>query len=218
MTQPRLFLAITLLLLIFGNPALGDEKEDILDAVQKQYEKTITFKANFIQNSYLKIMDQTEVAKGEVVIKKPGKMKWNYKAPDPQILISNQNGVWLYLPDEKQVTKMQMGNIYSTNTPTLFLLGDGKLSEAFNVGQVLTNEDKITLILIPKDPGMNIEKLFLFVEPENYQITGSSVHDHLGNKTEILFNDIELNMVIANSLFDFKIPEGVELIDFSGKQ
>lgn len=204
-------------LTVGGHLALADEKDEVLDSVQKQYDKTRTFKARFIQKSYLKIMDQTQEAQGEVIIKKPGKMKWDYRAPDPQILISNEKGIWLYLPEEKQVTKMAMENIYSANTPALFLVGEGKLRDSFKVDQVLKKDKTLTLILIPSDKGMNIDRLFLFVEHKSYQITGSTVYDNLGNETEILFSDIQVNLDLSDDLFEFKIPDGVDLIDFSEK-
>ena len=196
----------------------ADEKMEILNSVQKTYDMTKTFKADFVQISYLKIMDQTQTAKGKVFIKKPGKMKWDYKAPDPQILTSNDAGIWLYMPEEKQVTKMQMENIYSSNTPAMFLVGKGKLSESFKVDNVLNKNNLITLTLLPKDSEMNINRLLLFVNDKNYQITGSSVYDNLGNKTEIQFSSIQINQTISDNFFNFDIPEGVDIVDFSAKQ
>lgn len=210
-------LIIAASLIIFPALAFAAEKEDILNAVQKQYDKTQTFKAEFVQKSYLKIMDQTQTAKGEVFIKKPGKMKWNYKAPDPQILTSYENVIWLYLPEEKQVTKMLMENIYSSNTPIMFLIGKGKLSETFEIQKVSRTLGRITLTLLPKDAEMNIDKLLLFVNDKNYQITGSSVYDNLGNKTEIQFYSIRVNEEISDEFFNFKVPEGVDIVDFSAQ-
>ena len=211
-------LTIALLLTFCPVSAFSTDKKEVLNAVQKQYDKTQTFKADFVQKSYLKIMDQTQTAKGEVFIKKPGKMKWIYKAPDPQIMTSNNNGIWLYLPEEKQVTKMQMENIYSSNTPAMFLVGKGKLSESFKVDSVMKVQGMVTLTLLPRDAEMNIDRLLLFVDDKNYQITGSSVYDKLGNKTEILFSSILVNQAISDKFFDFKIPEGVDVVDFSAQQ
>ena len=218
-TMYKLIILLTVASLTFlTEVCFADEKKDILGSVQKTYDMTKTFKADFIQTSYLKLMDQTQTAKGEVFIKKPGKMKWDYKAPDPQILTSNDKGIWLYMPEEKQVTKMQMDNIYSSNTPAMFLVGKGNLSESFDVDKVLNEKNLITLTLLPKDSEMNISRLLLFVDDKNYQITGSSVYDNLGNKTEIQFSSIQVNQTISDNFFNFKVPEGVDVVDFSAKQ
>ncbi|PIP72360.1 MAG: outer membrane lipoprotein carrier protein LolA, partial [Nitrospinae bacterium CG22_combo_CG10-13_8_21_14_all_47_10] len=107
--------------------------QQALDAIQNQYEKVLTFEADFSQKSYVKAMNQTQSVKGQVQIKKPGKMRWVYGAPDTQILISNEKTLWLYVPEEEQATKVPVESIYSSNTPALFLAGKGKLTHAFNV-------------------------------------------------------------------------------------
>lgn len=208
--------------LLFGaistQAVLADDNQKIIDAIQNRYDASHTFKATFIQRSYLKVMDQTQQAKGEVFIKKPGKMKWTYSAPDPQVLVSDSNSLWLYLPEEEQVTKMLVENIYSTNTPALFLSGEGKLTEAFNVENVITENQKTIVELIPKKEEQNLSKLVLYTDKNNFQIIGSRVYDKLGNTTEMFFTDIEDNPAIADTMFQFEVPPGVELIDLSAPQ
>ncbi|OGW17496.1 MAG: hypothetical protein A3K09_06140 [Nitrospinae bacterium RIFCSPLOWO2_12_FULL_47_7] len=145
-------------------------------------------------------------------------MKWTYNAPDPQILISNSKTLWLYLPQEKQVNKVPVENVYSNNTPALFLAGKGKLMESFNVFQVLRDGREITLVMVPKREDMNLEKLVLHADQKNYQIIGSTVYDKLGNKTDITFSQIEINPDLPEEMFQFITPEGVEVMDFSPPQ
>ena len=145
-------------------------------------------------------------------------MKWIYNAPDPQILISNNKMLWLYLPEEKQVNKVPVENVYSNNTPALFLAGKGKLTETFNIFQVIREEDKILLVMIPKKEDTGLEKLVLSADKNNYQITGSAVYDKLGNKTDISFSKIEVNLDLPEEMFQFTTPEGVEVMDFSPPQ
>ncbi|MCH8158205.1 MAG: outer membrane lipoprotein carrier protein LolA, partial [Nitrospinae bacterium] len=146
---------------------------------------------------------------------KPGKMKWVYNAPDPQILISNQETLWLYIPEDELVTKIPIKNVYSSNTPALFLAGQGKLTDAFNIAQVLHEQDEITVVLIPRDEDSNLSRMVLYADKKSYQIIGASVYDKLGNKTDIRFHDIRINEEIAEDVFEFQIPEGVEVQDFT---
>lgn len=191
------------------------EEQATVDAIQKHYDATKTFKAGFTQKAYIKMMDQVQETRGEVYIKKPGKMKWVYNAPDPQILISNNKTLWLYLPEEKQVNKVPVENVYSNNTPALFLAGKGRLTDSFTVFQVIREEDKIVMVMTPKREDMGLEKLVLSADKNNYQIIGSTVYDKLGNKTDISFNKIEINLELPEDMFQFKTPEGVEVMDFS---
>ncbi|MDH3257364.1 MAG: outer membrane lipoprotein chaperone LolA [Nitrospinota bacterium] len=212
---------VLLILLLLGSmpgSALALDATAIVDAIQKQYDTTNTFQARFIQKSYLKILDQSQRAEGSVSIEKPGKMKWDYKAPDRQILVSNDQGLWLYLPEEKQVTKMKVQSIYSSNTPALFLAGRGKLTQSFTIGKVTEESEHYVVELIPRDTVQNLSKMVLLADKKNFQITGSRVYDNLGNKTEMLFTDIRTNPNLERKLFQFEVPKGVELIDLSSME
>ena len=142
-------------------------------------------------------------------------MKWVYNSPDPQVLISNNKNLRLYLPKAKQATKMPVENVYSYNTPALFLAGKGTLTDIFNVAQVLTKKNEITVVLIPKREVSDLSRLSLRANKNNYQIIGASVYDKIGNKTEISFQDIRINEEIAESVFSFQVPIGVEIQDFT---
>jgi outer membrane lipoprotein carrier protein len=190
-------------------------EQHALDAVQKNYEKVLTYEAEFIQKSYIKMMDKTQDVKGTVSIKKPGKMKWSYGAPDVQILISNGNTLWLYVPDEEQATKISIESIYSSNTPALFLAGKGKLTQSFNVESVNLDKDPLSITLTPKADDQSLTRLQLFANKKNYQITGSTVYDKLGNKTEIRFSNIKINKEIPEKTFHFQAPANVEVLDYT---
>ena len=211
---------VFLITLVFaGSPlsATASEEQEALDAIQKQYESVKTITARFVQKSYVKTMNQTLEARGEVQIKKPGKMKWVYNAPEPQVLVSNNKILWLYIPDEGQVTKVPVESIYSSNTPALFLAGKGKLTDSFDVMKVSTEKDLITVVLVPKEEDNSVDRLALVANSKSYQIVGSTVYDKLGNRTEINFSDIRVNKKISESTFQFQVPEGVELLDYSSK-
>ena len=161
------------------------------------------------------MLNRTEVTRGTVWIKKPGKMKWVYSSPDPQVLISNQKNLWLYTPEEEQVTKMPIESVYSSNTPALFLAGQGILTDIFNVVRVLTEKDKFVAVFTPKEVESSLSRLVLRANKNNYQITGATVYDKLGNKTSIKFRSIRINEKIPENVFNFKVPAGVEIQDFT---
>ncbi len=190
-------------------------EQQALDAIQRQYEKVSTFEADFTQRSYVKMMNQTQSVKGTVKIKKPGKMKWVYGAPDTQILISDGKNLWLYVPEEEQATKVPVESIYSSNTPALFLAGKGKLTRSFNVESVSQENQNILVTLVPKNEDQGLARLILHADKKNYQITGSTVYDKLGNKTEIRFSRIRINREIPEEQFQLKTPPGVEILDYT---
>ena len=76
----------------------------------------------------------------------------------------------------------------------------------------------ITVVLIPKEEDNAVDRLVLVANSKSYQIVGSTVYDKLGNKTEIIFSDIRVNKKIPESTFQFEVPEGVELLDYTSKK
>ena len=194
--------------------ALSDQLETV-KAIQKNYELVQTLKANFEQKAFVKMLNRTEITRGNVQIKKPGKMKWIYSSPDPQVLISDQKNLWLYAPEEEEVTKIPIENVYSSNTPALFLAGQGILTDIFNVVQVLTEKDKFVAVFTPKVVESSLSRLVLRANKNNYQITGVTVYDKLGNETAIKFRSIRINEEIPESVFNFEVPTGVEVQDFT---
>ena len=192
-----------------------NSEQTIVNAIQKNYQSVRTFQAEFEQKSFVNMINRTEIAQGNVQIKKPGKMKWVYNDPDPQVLISNQKNLWLYSLEDKQATKMPVESVYSSNTPALFLAGEGILTNIFNVTEVITGKNIYTVALSPKEAKSDLNRLILRANKNNYQIIGVTVYDDLGNKTQIKFKNIRINEQIAESIFDFKVPAGVEIQDFT---
>ena len=142
-------------------------------------------------------------------------MKWIYGAPDIQVLISNGNTLWHYVSDEEQVTKVPIESIYTANTPALFLAGKGKLNQAFNVESVNLDKNPISITLIPKEGNQALSRLQLFANKKNYQITGSTVYDKLGNKTEIRFTQRRTSKDLREKTFQFQVPSNVEVLDYT---
>ena len=211
----RILILFTLLILPAGTLFAETSEQQALDSIQRQYEKVSTFEADFTQRSYVKMMNQTHSVKGTVKIKKPGKMKWVYGAPDTQILISDGKNLWLYVPEEEQATKVPVESIYSSNTPALFLAGKGKLTRSFNVESVSEENRNILVTLVPKNEDQGLARLILHANKKNYQITGSTVYDKLGNKTDIRFSRIRINREIPEEQFQLKTPPGVEILDYT---
>ena len=211
----RILILFTLLILPARTLFAETFEQQALDAIQRQYEKVSTFEADFTQRSYVKMMNQTQSVKGTVKIKKPGKMKWVYGAPDTQILISDGKNLWLYVPEEEQATRVPVESIYSSNTPALFLAGKGKLTQSFNVESVSEENKNILVTLVPKNDDQGLARLILHADKKNYQITGSTVYDKLGNKTEIRFSQIRINREIPEEQFQLKTPPGVEILDYT---
>ncbi len=189
---------------------------DVMDRVQKYYDNTKSYTALFEQAQLNAAFGRTRRASGEVLFKKPGRMRWNYKTPDAKTFVSNGSVLWLYEPADKQAFKQ---DLKGSQLPAAlaFLMGKGKLSDDFDVAFA----DKISygraedyrLSLRPRVPQSQYKSIYFIVDPTTFHVRQSVLVDAQGNINDITFKDAKVNPKLVDTVFDWKPPAGVRVID-----
>jgi outer membrane lipoprotein carrier protein len=207
-------LAPMLAILAVGATADGQGSvEDVVDRVQKRIDDTSDFTANVQQELVVASAERTLRAHGTVAFKRPGKMRWSLQSDEPQVIVADGKTLWFYQPEEQQVLRSPFDTAFRSSTPISFLTGVGRIRDDFDVSIGGNEEGKVTLALLPLRQGGEVGRLRLTVETENYDIVAAEVFDPLGNITRLGFSDLKRNGGLDDSLFDFKIPDGVDVID-----
>lgn len=191
--------------------------EQLITHMQESYDKTRDMEAKFIQEVTIKSINKTEREEGIVYFKNPQRMFWNYLQPKPKKMIINHEKVWLYIPEDRIVYVQKAKNVFESKLTIKFLSGIGKLSEEFQVhfshANPVNKEGNYLLTLTPKDTDLGIEKLFMTVNKDTFQIEECSFTDPLGNITRIRFKITKTNNKLSDKLFTFKTPAGVEVVN-----
>tara|TARA_R110002167_G_scaffold61950_3_gene175105 strand:- start:711 stop:1334 length:624 start_codon:yes stop_codon:yes gene_type:complete len=146
---------------------------------------------------------------GEMLLARPGKFRWRTDEPFPQLLVSNGETLWLYDQDLEQVTRQPVDQRLS-HTPALLLSGDlGQLETVFEVQGPIEGDSGVYRLL-----PLNEDALFvvLRIRFEAGVPVEMQLEDNLGQKTGIDFNDISVNPAVDETLFEFQVPAGVDLI------
>ncbi|MGO8987704.1 MAG: outer membrane lipoprotein chaperone LolA [bacterium] len=189
--------------------------QEVLTEIQNRYEKTNDIEANFIQAYIGKGMKQPNRGEGKVYLKKKGMMRWDYTTPH-QKLISDGFTLWFYQPDEKQVLVSNLSSVLKEKAPLAFLAGEGDLSRDFNFlnlkEAVSQKEETYVVELTPKEPLATFSKLILTVDRKTFIVLQADVLDGLGNVTRTRFINIKTNVGLSDSLFQFIVPSGTEVI------
>ncbi len=206
---------VLLIIVLLPFSASAAEMKDVVDNLQMRYEKIKDYQADFSQDAVLKLGQTTEKAFGKIYIKKPDMMRWDYDKPRRQQIIINKNEIIIYVPDEKQVMKDRapQGSLNMTS----FITNVARIREDFNIAfyqnKKEPNSGRYFLELTPKKEGMNITKAVIEVSEKDFLIQRLSITDLQGNTTNVSFSDIRIDAGIKDSLFAFKIPKGVEVIE-----
>src|SRR6266542_1365653 len=97
-------------------------------ALQKKYDAIRDFTADFVHDSEGGILRKKQTERGFVQVKKPGKMRWDYKAPEPKVFVSDGRRIYLYVPADNQVIVSPVPDQDQATTAVLFRVGKGNLT------------------------------------------------------------------------------------------
>src|SRR6202158_4696224 len=96
-------------------------------AVDAHYNHLRSLHAEFTEIFRGAGMDRTE--SGTLWLKKPGKMRWEYRSPKDKLFLSDGKDAWFYLPADKQVRKTPVKKLEDLRSPLGLLLGKTRLEK-----------------------------------------------------------------------------------------
>lgn len=203
-------IVVCYLLLFISLAAIADDSEELAQlletykTIQGEFEQSIKDeKGAMIQ----------EPSSGVFVVKSPGFFHWDTRDPFPQLLVSNLDKIWLYDPDLEQVTIRPYSQEVD-QSPALLLSGNvEKISATYNVAKISKNNDReVTsqFVLTPKVANTIFVSLHLdFI---NEDLSEMQLVDSLGQTTRFTLKNTRLNESVDNNLFNFVIPDGVDVL------
>jgi outer membrane lipoprotein carrier protein len=203
-----------------ADTALGPCVELAIGALQRRYESIHDLSARFTQTTHSVALGGASsglatTAKGTVVFAKPGRMRWSYEEPEPSVVVSDGETLWLYDPAHREVQRVAVdGGEYLSGAAIQFLLGQGEIRREFRVAPLSCQPDDARLELVPLRPA-SYEKLAIRTDPRTGEILETTVVDLLGNVTRVAFSDIRANLDLPADFFRFRVPDGVRVIDLA---
>ena len=206
-----------LVLLLLPAVAPAQELEQVVAALEATYGKMTDLRADFSQLARNKSLGQDVKAEGTVYLKKGGKMRWEYKSPSPQQIVSDGTHLWVYTPELNQVNKGDAPKSLAGPAGS-FLQGLGKVREEFavrflNPANKTDGSGRPVLDLTPKKPTPLLTRLVLTVDPkENYIVRQAVLYDQLQNTVTMSFNRVLVNSGLSDTLFAFTPPKGTAVV------
>ena len=216
--RSRKLIFIPLLLVLFAitaTPAGAVDVKAIAAAVDAHYNHLQSLQAEFTEIYRGSGMARTE--SGTLWLKKPGKMRWDYRSPEDNLFVSNGKDAWFYVPEDHQARRSAAKKLEDVRSPLAFLLGKTKLEKELR-GLSLAPDIKplqptdIVLRGVPSAMADQFNEITLEVAPE-HRIVRLIVEGVDGSSTEYRFADQKEDVAISNGLFQFKPPAGTEVVD-----
>lgn len=190
---------------------------DTARALQQKYDRVTDFTADFTHTYEGGVLRKKASERGTVQIKKPGRMRWDYTAPDKKVFISDGRKIYSYIPADKQVIVGDMPAGDTATTAVLFLAGKGNLTRDFTVSYASADEspDTWALRLDPRQKQRDYDWLVIVVDRKTMQIRSLTAAEQEGGRSSFAFTNYRENAGVADKAFEFKIPRGVDVIKAS---
>jgi outer membrane lipoprotein carrier protein len=219
-TRSTYRIAVGLLLVIFmfsgtgsGLAAESKNADAIVESLQKNYDATVDFTADFRQETEVKTLNRSLKAWGKVSFKRPGKMLWRYEEPKGQFVLADGKNLYFYQPEQNQIIKSPLKNAFRSDVPLSFLLGIGNLKKDFNSLLKASDEKQYTVRLEPKNESSGFSEILLGVGKPSFDILWVSVRDATGNLTTIQLSGMRKAVGLKDSVFTLHVPKGADVVE-----
>jgi outer membrane lipoprotein carrier protein len=199
---------------VTARPAVQRTPQQVAAALQAKYDNVRDFTADFTQQYESGILRKKSTERGKLQIKKPGKMRWDYTAPDKKLFVSDGSRIYLWVPADNQVTVSDVPKEADAATAMQFLTGRGHLERDFTVS-FTQNPPAGTygLRLDPKRQERDYDWLQLEIDQQSMQIRRLTAADRQGGQSTFTFTNLKENVGLADTTFTFKIPRGADVIN-----
>ncbi len=221
MTQVRI-LAILALLCVGAahGGAQSRTPETVARDVQQKYDRVRDFSCDFVHTYRGGVLKQQASERGKLLVKKPGKMRWEYTAPERKLFVADGTKIYSYIPQDKQVTVSNMPQGDEAPTPALFLTGNGDITRDFTPSFDNASDapsGTLQLKLAPKRNEAEYDSLTLVVDSKTLDLRMLIAIDSQGGRSTFSFSNLRENTGLADNQFVFQMPRDVDVITAGGR-
>jgi len=184
-------------------------------AVDAHYNHLRSLEAEFTEVYRGSGMDRTE--SGTLWLKKPGKMRWEYRSPREKLFVSDGKDAWFYVPEDRQARKESARKLEDIRSPLAFLLGKTKLEKELKGLSLAPDIEPqaagdVVLRGVPMALEDRISEIVLEITPDN-RIVRIVIQDVDGAATEYRFTALKEDVAIVDGRFGFRPPAGTEVVE-----
>ncbi|MCX8160958.1 MAG: outer membrane lipoprotein carrier protein LolA [Candidatus Saccharicenans sp.] len=189
--------------------------EEIARQLENKLKSITTLRAEFRQFYYSASSPEPVTGQGQLFIRRPNRMRWEYSSPEKQIFLLKDNNFWLYFPDDKQLIKNAAQSEILESEVLGLLSGKISLSERYRVESNPFPSDRknvYQLRLQPVEEGQ-FAYILLEIDRQNWLITKAVFFEPDGSKLEYHFSRLVTGRKIPDELFELRLPPDCEIIE-----
>jgi outer membrane lipoprotein carrier protein len=195
--------------------AADADLNSLLKGIEQRYNRAKTLKVQFTE-SYSVQGRPRKSESGDLTLRKPGRMRWDYTTPAGKLFLSDGKDVYLYTPDAHRVEKTKLKASEDMRAPLAFLLGKLDFSKEFRDFALKPDGANYVVTAKAASDKLPYEKIEMLVTPE-YEIRRLVVDGQDQSILTFQFDQETLNPSVNDALFKFQKPPGATLVDEGGQ-
>jgi outer membrane lipoprotein carrier protein len=206
--QIRLFAGLFVAVCAFGaEPPLSE----LLKGVEQRYNKAKTLQVLF-KEVYIPPGKPRRTESGILMLRKPGKMRWQYSQPPGKLFTSDGKWIWLYTPQDNKAEHMKFKETDDLRAPLAFLLGKLDFDKEFRNLQGKPEGGGMRVTAEPKSDNLPYSAVEFLLGPDS-SIREVKVTTFDKAILHFYFEQERVNPELKSDLFEYKPPKGVEVVE-----
>jgi outer membrane lipoprotein carrier protein len=224
---------LSTLVLLFLALTGGTDTKASVARLEARYRAAKTLQASFLER-YTENSRVVRVEAGIAYFRRPGKMRWEYQAPEKNLFLVDGKTAWFYVPADHTATRVPAKVSTDWRTPLALLAGEMKVSRVCarvlaapdekieSPGDVILNcelrgagtPSKDPKAARTRPPGEEIgEVVFFEIVEKTGELVSITVRDPGGVGIEFHFTHWQADLPVDDSLFIFRAPPGVAIVN-----
>jgi outer membrane lipoprotein carrier protein len=180
-----------------------------VERFQSYLRGTQTARADFEQKVFDRERKLVQQSKGSFSFLRPGRFRWIYAQPYPQLIVGDGTRVWIYDEDLNQVTVRAMAKALGS-TPAALLAGAADVERAFELADAGSRDGLEWLEAKPREREAGFERIRLGMGTLGVQ--AMELTDHFGQTTVLRFSNVVRNPPLDPASFRFVPPKGADVL------
>lgn len=189
----------------------GQELTSVLKAVESRYNRAQAIQVLFEQTFTSQGRPQRRES-GELFLRKPGRMRWEYSIPPGKLFVSDGKLMYLYSPANNRVERMRVKESDDLRAPLGFLLGRLDFWRDFQRFVSQPEGQDLRIVAQPRSDRAPYQEVEFVVTPAR-QIRYLKIRGQDHSVMEFRFSNERINPALSESLFRFVPPPGAEMVD-----
>ena len=191
--------------------AMEENVECVIEKLQKKYRSVKSMRATFKQTYTYAVYQRKQISEGNVFLKSPGRMRWDYRTPTTKVFVADGESLWVYEPDKNQAYQRLLKE---SQLPIAirFLMGEGDLLKAFKPTFESADAKAVTVRLVPNKPTTKYKELAMVINRSDFMVQETTIIDSVNNTNQVQFSNIQLNLDLPDTGFKFVPPANVTIL------